>query len=244
MAALQISCEQNILSVHGRRRSVRQVDDSLSDGTIENKVPDEMVLLMEVDEEYSASSSRRSETRRGTRSETRRFTRSETRRGTMAGERHSTRRSTRHSTLDESFPEVAKYKRVPWASQRRSTRSFSCSHRSDYRPECELAGEEAPALVAGISSMLNLRERVKHHNKGGYLSVMNVECIAPNRGAPSNQDLPSDSQKCDGIILPEQMVPVAPPELRTPESAKAARPHLRHRQLKRQVQDNPSGMAF
>ena len=162
----------------------------------------------------------------------------------MAGERHSTRRSTRHSTLDESFPEVAKYKRVPWAPQRRSTRSFSCSHRSDYRPEYELAGEEAPALVAGISSMLNLRERVEHHKKEGYLSVMNVEYIAPNRDARSKQDISSASQKCDDIILPEQMVPLAPSEPRTPKSAKGSRPHLRHRQIRSTVQDNVIGMTI
>jgi len=217
-----------MLSVHGRRRSVGQGDQSLLDGTTENILPDEMFLLMEVDEEYSRLSSRRSETQRCT----------------TVGERHSTRRSTRRSTLDDSFLDVAKYKRIPWSSERRSSRRSSCSHGADYMPDGELAGEEAPALVAGISSMLNLRERVEHHKKEGYLSVMNVEYIAPNRGARSKQDISSASQKCDDIILPEQMVPVAPSKPRPPESAKGSRPHLRHRQIKSAVQGNATGMTI
>ena len=55
--------EQHLLSIHGRLRSIDQIDQSLLDGPAIDDSPDEMLVFADCEEEYSRATSRRSEAR-------------------------------------------------------------------------------------------------------------------------------------------------------------------------------------
>lgn len=247
----QIVGQQPRLPIDGRPKPIGQIDQGLLNRPTEDMMPDE-VILMDLDEEYSQS---------------------ETRRSAGPSARRSSRRSTQHDSCER-----ASHKRVPCASERRTTRTARTTsvHVSDYVHVSEYRsdGGEAPSLVAGMASMLNLRARRERHGTEGYNSVMDLECVprshrqhsnatnnlssgtlsngkalAPalaehvpvsshtSEGLPTSarslQDpevaLSSALQVCDDSATAKEILPVPPSE---PRSSKASLQHLRHWQTK------------
>jgi hypothetical protein len=206
---------QHFLSIHGRHRPIDQVDQSLLDAPANDEVPEEMFVLMDVEEQYSRATSRRADG--GYPGSGRRST-------NRSSYRVSERRSTQRNTTER-----ATYKRVPKGSERRTTTSSTCHTSEPNTPKHKFDDTaEPPGLVAGVASMLNL--------KRGYRTVMDTECIVPNRRARSvstqrrqqrraasnlsdastrvetEEDLSKALDNCDEIVMPKELIPFPPPE--------------------------------
>lgn len=152
--------------------------------------------------------------------------------------RHTGRGSTRRSTQRNSYrgnqrrstTERVTYKHVPRASGRRSTNTGTISGHVTLPEHKFEETAEASGLVAGIVSMLNLRDSADQQ-KGGYSSIMDMECVSPKRTArsrtnksfgsslseassrvPTDGDLDQALEAGDDIMAPKQLVPVPPSE--------------------------------
>jgi hypothetical protein len=212
----QSLCPQQLLSIHGRARPIDQVDQSLLEGPpTQDHEPAQMSVLMDLEEQYSRSTSKPSESRY-------------TRRGST---RRSTQRNSYRGVQRRPTTERVTYKRVPNASGRRTTDTCTISDHVTMPEHKFDETAEAPGLVAGIVSMLNLRDSADQQKKAGYSSIMDTECVVQNRRARSRPnkpfvaslsaastrvgtegDLDQALEACDDIMVPKELVPVPPSE--------------------------------
>jgi hypothetical protein len=206
---------QQLLDIHGRRRPMDQLDQSLLKGPpTQDHEAAEMIVLMDVEKQYSRSTSMPSEFRHTGRGSTRRST-----------QRNSYRGNQRRSTTER-----VTYKHVPHTSGRRSTNTGTISGHVTLPEHKFEETAEASGLVAGIVSMLNLRDSADQQ-KGGYSSIMDTECVVHKRTArsrtnksfgsslseastrvPTEEDLDQALEAGDDIMAPKQLVPVPPSE--------------------------------
>lgn len=165
--------DQDPSCIHGRNRCVDRNDDLL---TTQQSIEDEMSMLFDQSEEL----------------------------GCQGRKSEKGRLSERRSEICESYTGRASYKSIPRKSQRSGTVSqiTAVGGVSEYGnlPERNLdEAAEAPALVAGIASMMNLRDRADHQKTNGYRSVMDIEYIKPPR------------RKARDFVPSAPLVPLPPP---------------------------------